>query len=292
MIKLIQTYFRVAARIAPKAAGNQAFELFQRPLNKKIRKKEMSFFKVAKRFKIKHYLEDIHCYELGNPSGKLVLLVHGWESNAASMSAIGLKLAEEGHHVILFNLPAHGFSKLKKANIKMCKEVFLEVINHLNPKQPFSVVAHSFGSAVTAYALSKTTHQVDQLIFLTSPNQITQIFEDFSNFIGLNSKAFQQLCNRAENIVHEPLSGIRADQLYKKIRYNRLLLIHDSEDRIIPKKNSIDIYNQWPNAELQLLEKTGHYKMLWDDKVINLVTDQLKIDQDENKKQSFYAMAF
>ncbi|MEO9968044.1 MAG: alpha/beta hydrolase [Reichenbachiella sp.] len=291
MIKLIQTYFRTVSSIAPKLAGNQAFELFQRPLNKKVRSKELSFYKVAKSFKIKHYLEDIQCFELGNPSGPMVLLVHGWESNAASMSAIGLKLAEEGHHVILFNLPAHGFSKLKKANIKMCKEVFLEVINHLNPKQPFSVVSHSFGSAVTAYALSKTSHQVDQLIFLTSPNKITQIFQDFSNYVGLNKRAHQQLCQRAENILHEPLEGVRVDQLSDKIRYNHLLLIHDSYDKILPKSNSIAIYNQWPKSEIQLLEKTGHYKMLWTDQVIEKVVNALK-EGDKKRIKSLYAVAF
>lgn len=292
MLKFIQFYFKIASAISPKLAGNQAFELFQRPLNKKIRKKEMSFFKVAKSFKVKYYLEDIQCYELGNPSGRLVLLVHGWESNAASMSAIGLKLAEEGHHVILFNLPAHGFSKLKKANIKMCKEVFLEVVNHLNPKQAFSIVSHSFGSAVTSYALSKTTHQVDQLIFLTTPNSITKIFEDYSSFIGINQKAHEQLCRRAENILHEPLDDIRVDHLGKKIRYNHLLLLHGTDDKILPKTNSIEIYNQWSKSELQLLENTGHYKMLWDDKVINRVLAQLTADGTTKKEKSLYAMAF
>lgn len=292
MIKIIKSYFRILSALAPKLAGNQAFELFQRPLNKKIRKKEMSFFKVAKTFKIKHYLEDIHCYELGNPAGPLVLLVHGWESNAASMSAIGLKLAEEGHHVILFNLPAHGFSKLKKTNIKMCKEVFLEMINHLNPKQPFSVVSHSFGSAVTSYALSKTTHQVDQLIFLTSPNSINKIFEDFSNFVGINEQAHQQLCKRAENILHEPLADIRVDLLGDKIRYKHLLLIHDSEDKILPKSNSIAIHSQWANSDLKLIEKTGHYKMLWNEKVINLVSEQLARSEKTKKDKSVYALAF
>lgn len=292
MIKLIQSYFKVASSIAPRMAGDQAFELFQRPLNKKIRKQELSFFKVAKSFKIRHYLEDIQCYEVGNPAGKLVLMVHGWESNAASLSAIALKLAEEGHHVILFNLPAHGFSKLKKTNIKMCKEVFLEVINHINPCQPFSVVSHSFGSAVATYALSKTTYQVDQLIYMTSPNSISKIFEDYSHFIGLNQKAYKQLCQKAENILHEPLDDIRVDQLGKKIRYKNLLLIHDVADKVLPKTNSIEIFNQWPNSEIQLLERTGHYKMLWNQKVINRVVDQLSGHQEKRKGKSLYAIAF
>lgn len=292
MIKLIQTYFRMASAIAPKMAGNQAFELFQKPLNKKVRKKELSFYSVAKSFKIKHYLEDIHCYELGNPAGPMVLMVHGWESNAASMSGLALKLAENGHHVILFNLPAHGYSTLKKANLKICKEVFLEVLNHLNPKQPFSVVSHSFGSAVTAYALSKTSYHVDQLIFLTSPNQITTIFEDFSNFIGLSSKAHKQLCQRAENILHEPLTKVRVDHLSEKISYDKLLLIHDTYDKIIPKSSAIDIYNEWPNSELQLLEKTGHYKMLWDDQVIEMVAKALSNNTEQQKDKSLYAVAF
>lgn len=293
MKNLIRTYFKTASAINSKMAANHAFELFQKPLNKKVRTKEKSFFKVAKKFKIKSPLEDIICYELGNPGGKMVLLVHGWESNAASMSGIGLKLAEAGYHVILFNLPAHGESKLKKLNLKIAKETFLEVLHHLNPMQPFSVVAHSFGSAVTSYALSKSTYHAEQLIFLTSPNKITRVFDDFSKFIGLNERAGSHLKQMASNLLKEPLEKVNVQDLGRKIRYDRLLLIHDEGDKVIPKEWSIDIYNRWDRAELHFIQNSGHYRMLWDTKVIDKITETLN-DNKTNREddRSLYAMAF
>lgn len=292
MKKMIQSYFRVTSTLAPSLAARHAFELFQKPLNKKIRKKELPFYDTAKKFTVKHHLEDIQCYELGNPKGPLVLMVHGWESNAASLSAIATQLAATGHHVVLFNLPAHGYSKLKKTNIKMCKDVFLAVIAALDPSEPFSVVSHSFGSAVTSFALSKTTYAIDQLIFLTSPNEITNIFKEYASFIGLGQKSFGLLCQKAEGILHEPLDHLKVELLGDKINYKNLLLIHDKQDRIIPMTNAEAIQKRWANAELQLIEQTGHYKMLWDDKVINRILLQLSKSREDQLKSAMYATAF
>jgi len=290
---IIRFYFRGLSVIVPKLAGSQAFELFQQPLNKKVRKKELPFYKMARHFTVKHSLEDIHCYELGSPSGKIVLLVHGWESNAASMSAIALKLAEDGHHVILFNLPAHGFSKLKKSNLKICKEVFLEVVNHLKPNQPFSVVAHSFGSAVTVYALSKTTYKVDKLIFLTSPNKIKTIFKDFGKFIGLNKASGRYMDQLASNLLKEPLENVAVANLGEKICYKCLLLIHDTDDRIIPISNSIAILNGWKQSMLHHVSGSGHYRMLWDQKVIDKISSTLQEQANQELKDyAHFAVAF
>ena len=286
MKTLIKFYFGLISRIAPRFGANQAFNFFQRPLNKKIRPKEMSFFKAAKRFKIQHYLEDIECFELGPNDGKLVILVHGWESNAASMSGIGLELAAEGYHVILFNLPAHGFSKVPKANLKVCKEVFLEVINHVNPSGPFSVVSHSFGSAVTTYALSKTTYHVENLVLLTSPNSMTKVFKDFADFINLSQRSFELMCDKANDLLREPLEQIEVEKISPQINYGHMTLIQDEFDKVVPKKDAIDIYNNWDRSSLELVSKVGHYRMLWNQKVISLIQSALKKGSSQHEDEA------
>ncbi len=282
MKTLIKHYFGLVSKLAPGLAARQAFNLFQRPINKKLRPKEQSFFKATKGFKIKHYLEDIQCYELGPNDGKLVVLVHGWESNAASMSGIGLELAEQGYHVVLFNLPAHGSSKLKKSNMKICKEVFLEVINHVNPSGPFSVVAHSFGSAVATYALSKTTYPIENLVLLTTPNKIKKVFKDYADFIKLGDKAYHLMCNQASNLLKEPVENLEVDQFHSKIRYDRMTLIQDEFDKVVPKKWAIDVYNSWERSDLKLVQNVGHYRMLWNREVIDLISNALANNSDEN----------
>lgn len=284
MKNIIRTYFSTLSRIAPRLAGHQAFELFQRPLNKKLRPKEMSFFKAAKSFFVRHHLEDIQCYELGSNSGELVILVHGWESNAASMSAIGLELAEKGFHVILFNLPAHGFSKLKKTNLKLSKEALLAVIGHINPLEPFSIVAHSFGSAVTAYSLSKTSYHVNNLVFLTCPDKLSQIFDDFGKLIGLSPKAQKILENKASALLNEPLRDISTQSVGPKVNYRHLTIIHDEADKVIPKYDSINIYNHWDRSTIQMVQNKGHYRMLWDSEVIDLVHKALTVNKIHKKE--------
>lgn len=276
MIAIIRIYFKMLSFLSPSLAGLAAFNFFQRPLNKKIRPKELSFFNAAKSFKVKYYLEGIHCFELGPNDGPFVLLIHGWESNAASMSAIGLQLAEEGYHVIMFNLPGHGFSKLKKTNIKICKEALLEVINHVNPSGPFSVVSHSFGSAVTTYALSKTTYHVNKLVLLTSPNRIMDVFKEYSDFVGLNQKAHEKLCKRASKLLREPLDELAVENLGEKIRYDHMTIIQDEADKIIDKQKAIAIDKHWNRSELIFVKKKGHYRMLWDEEVIDLTRKALQ----------------
>ena len=61
-----------------------------------------------------------------------------------------------------------------------------------------TVVAHSFGSAITTYTFSKEKYLVNKIIFLTSPNSVLDIFIDFKNLIKLSKKSFSLLLNTAQ----------------------------------------------------------------------------------------------
>ncbi|WP_109833153.1 alpha/beta fold hydrolase [Reichenbachiella versicolor] len=275
MKTLIKLFFKTTSFLAPKIAGRLAFDLFQKPLNKKLRDKEKLFFNNAESFSIKFPLEDIECYELGPTDGDLVILVHGWESNAASMSAIAEQLAQDDFHVIIFNLPAHGYSKLTKTNLKMCKDALMAVINHINPMEPFSIVSHSFGSAVTSYTLANTSHTINQLVFLTTPNKLTDVFLEFGSFIGLNQKSQKRLNDLASGILGEPLESLQIEKLGQRAQFKKLTIIHDKHDKIISIEKARRVHHEITSSELIETENKGHYRMLWDQEVINLVSKAL-----------------
>ena len=279
MIRLIRFYFKTLSIIAPNTAGSHAFELFQRTRKKGIRKIENRFYNMSRHFKVSHHLEEIDCYEMGNPDNPIVLLVHGWDSNAGSMGGIAFELVEQGYFVIAFNLPAHGFSKLKKTNIKMCREYFLAVTEKIYPNKPFSVIAHSFGSAVTSFALEDSRFEVDKLVFLTNPNKFHVFFEEFRDFIQLGEKAFATTIRKAETLIKRPINEMNIQDVSKNIKYNRLLLIHDRVDKVLPYKNSIAVQEKWENTDLLTIEKIGHYKMLWNEHVINSIVKFLEPTQ-------------
>jgi len=271
MIPLIRFYFKTLSLAAPTLAGKQAFSFFQRTNKNVIRKNERQFYNLSRHFRISHYKEDIDCYELGDPKNPLVLLVHGWDSNAGSMAAIAFQLVEQGYYVVAFNLPAHGFSKLKRVNLKICREYFLAVVEKMYPDKPFSVIAHSFGSAVATFSLANSRFEVNKLILLTNPNKFIEVLRGYQSFIKLSDKAFNVTLDMAEKLIGQPAADLNIEDMSNRINYDNLLLIHDRSDKVLSYQNSIAVKDKWKNSELVTLENIGHYKMLWNEHVIHSI---------------------
>ena len=96
ILVIIKAYFRVVSVIAPRFAAIHAFKLFQKTDQKKFKPSEELFYNSSSTFIAESTRGDIVCYENGDPNGKLVFLVHGWNSNAGSMFGIVEALVEEG----------------------------------------------------------------------------------------------------------------------------------------------------------------------------------------------------
>jgi esterase/lipase len=267
---ILRLYFKLVSLFAPKFAGAKAFKLFQKVRIKKIRKREEDFYNKANHFIVVLNKEDINCYELGAGNSDIVFLLHGWESNAGSLSKFAYQLAENNYRVISFDLPGHANYNLKYTNLAECKNAFINVIDFIKPNKPFSVLSHSFGSAVSAYTLSNLNYKIDKLVFLTSPNSILEIFTDFKKLIGLPNTAFSYLLEKADLLANEKIKYFSIDEKLKHFSFSKLLLIHDEYDKIIPFKNSEEIKTMHKvNSVLIKHKRIGHYKMLWNQNIID-----------------------
>lgn len=276
---LLRTYFRLVSFVSPNLAASQACRLFQRPIVKITRPLEQLFFEKVEKFQLDHSPEPIDCFELGSKDGDVIVLIRGWESNAGSMSAIATSLADQGFRVVLFNLPAHGQSKLKHANLKTCGEALDRVLNYYKYSGTPSIVSHSFGSAVATFTLARKGHEVDKFIMLSTPDKIIDIFNDFRKVISLGNGAFDNLLSRVKDILGEEIENIAIHSLTNQVKYKELNIIHDEYDRILPYANSLNVYRNSQKSTLTTLEKVGHYKMLWDTSVIRTVLATLTPNQ-------------
>ncbi|MCB0761283.1 MAG: alpha/beta fold hydrolase [Flavobacteriales bacterium] len=274
----IQTYLRLRIKatrlLGTRREADLAFELFQTVRQLPPRERELGLYHEAKLFRVSRPESDIPGYELGNPQGETVILVHGWESHAGSMYGIASHLAGKGYRVLCLDLPAHGKHAGKRTNLLECKEALKVFMNQLD--RPFHVVSHSFGSAVTSLALSELKVQALQLVFLTSPNEITDIFREFQRFVGLSEKAYQLVVSRAEGLLKSPLEEASVARRLSAARFEALTLLHDKHDQILPFSNSAAIQQQHPQAELIELDQVGHYRMLWNPAVYALVSQSLE----------------
>ena len=183
------------------------------------------------------------------------------------MTQIAEKLVAKNKRVITFNLPGHAFDEYAYSNLLECSDALKIVYDWLNPNQPVSFISHSFGSAVTAFTLDKYSLQADNLVFLTTPNRIEDVFNDFKSLVGLSSKAYRKLKDITQRKLGEKIEHVAVEDQIGRTDFNRLLLMHDQDDKVIPFKNSEAIHRKNKNSQLIPFKKVGHYKMLWNDEI-------------------------
>ncbi len=262
----IRHYLNFLSFLAPNFAGKQAVLVFSKVRKKSIRRKEQEFFDQADPFWVEREGENISCYELGNPEGKLLFLVHGWESNPGCFTQFLPHLGK--YRIIAFTLPSHAHNKETHTHLYECKDAFKLVLNHLAPTQEFHVVAHSLGSSVATFALSETNYKADKLVFLSANNDMIQVFQDFQKLLGFNNRVFDLLAKRIEKITGTKLAEMAVESRLKRVKFNELLLIHDKYDKIIPFEKSETLSKNVPNSTLIPFERIGHYRMLWNNEVL------------------------
>jgi pimeloyl-ACP methyl ester carboxylesterase len=268
MMQLIKPYFKTLSAISPRLASKSAFEMFMKVRKKDVRDREKPFYQEATTYEIPYQKEAIHCYAFGKPENDIVVLVHGWDSNVGCMYKFIEPLLAKNKYVIGFNLPGHAFYNANKTHLYDAKEAFKAFMNSLPKGRKIDIISHSFGSAVTAFGLSEMDLKINNLLFLTSPNRMEDVFIDYKNFIGLGEKAFSKLMDRADKILKEPLSLVNVENRLDLIDFKHLFLFHDKLDKIIPYKYSEAIHRSIDNSTLYSFEKLGHYKMLWNDDLI------------------------
>ena len=269
MMKLIKLYYQLISILSPKFAAKSAFELFKTVRKKDIRPREMPFYEQAKKYELQFENENLHVYEFGDSKNDTVILVHGWDSNAGSLFKFIEPLLEKNKHIICLNLPAHAHYKSSKTTLVECKNAIKTLIESLPNHHTISIISHSFGSAVTGYALGELGISVNNLFFLTSPNKIVKVFTEFKAVIGLGNKAYNYLITMTNNVLKESVDGLVIHTKLKQASFNHLYLFHDTNDKVISIKNSQEINDNISNSSLKSYKNIGHYRMLWNNELIN-----------------------
>lgn len=273
IIPFLRLFFRISSALNPKWAGRQAGLLFQRTKRMPLREQERPLLEESIAFNVPHDPEPVQAYQMGDPSGPLVFLVHGWNAHAGSMLAIGRRLATQGYRVISLDLPGHGKSRQKLGNLKVFADAFQAVIDYIEPIGPFSVVSHSLGSGVSAYALMRGQYQVDTFVMLTTPDRFETIFAEFANFLRLNKKAYEAMLDMFSDIIGRRVEAMRVPEFCQKVNFRHIRLIHGLQDKVLPFKNSEAFTRFVPEAEVYPISRTGHYRMLWQDNVLDLMME-------------------
>ncbi|RJY08274.1 alpha/beta hydrolase [Aurantiacibacter aquimixticola] len=192
-----------------------------------------------------------------------ILMVHGWTSAAAFMTAPITRLRAMGYNVVAYDMPAHGKSSGRRAELMDCVLALIAVADHFGPID--HVIAHSFGGPVTTLALTSEASAglTDEtgLIFIASPNRLGDVTEGFARYIGLTRDA-QAIF---EEMLVEPF-GVDLDAMDASLMLsdlpNPLTVLHSRDDREVAFDAAEKFAALGERVDLRALDGLGHRRIL------------------------------
>ncbi|WP_438711220.1 alpha/beta fold hydrolase [Aquimarina muelleri] len=270
----IKKVFSVLQKTSPRLAARIAFNFISKPKNGKLRGFEKSIIEIATQSSIRFKKFTIKTYSWGN-GNKKALLIHGWGGRASNFGAIIPNLTKNGYQVTSFDGPCHGDSTKRKTSFFEISDL---VKLFLQKEQYDLIITHSMGSAFALLAMSNLKYKVNQLIILTTPNRFLEFIGAAALHFGLTPKTTKLLINKVrKNSGYEPMT-LKTSRFIKDIEMQLVTFIHDKADKIISINTSKKVSDSIKHSNFIEIEGTGHFRMLWSKKVIEIIEKQIIVN--------------
>ncbi len=274
LLTAIRNITSILEFISPKLALSWTSKLFFSPrLSKKARIPDIPYLQQSwlSYQKITGVVDKCKVYTAGN--GPVVLLVHGWEGSTSNLSTLAKSLLAADLKVVLFDLPAHGFSPGKKTNLLEISHIIKKLAETEGGDGYFkAIIAHSFGAACAGHAIKKGV-KTDHFISISSPTNMDFIFDQFCSTIGASNKTKKGLIKQIEAILqgsYKEVSLIRLVAYFNK-KGIKGIIAHDVKDRLIPYAQAKELSTAWPEAQLITTKGYGHNRILINKEVIQAI---------------------
>lgn len=278
---------RGVAHLPPARAGDEAFRIFCTPELSQYRTPDHHLLIERARFHLRHarwervatQAGDVQAYVFEPDSGATgtVMLVHGWTSEAAFMTAFIEPLRRSGLRVVAFDLPAHGHSPGRRTNLAECARAMLGVADHYGPVR--ATVAHSFGGFVSLLVAEGGPplthgHPVERFVLISCPNRLGDVTLSFGAGLGLGRRAQRVYERHLERVGRRPVATFSTVELLRAVGVPALV-IHGRDDREVPYASAEAIANGSPSVRLLGIEGLGHRTILYAPPVFRAVMGEL-----------------
>lgn len=273
--------------LAPARAGDMAFRVFCTPELSQHRSADHDILTARARFHLRNSrwqvvetpAGEVQCY-VYEPDGEAlgtVMLVHGWTSEAAFMTAFTEPLRRSGLRVVAFDFPAHGHSPGRRTHLADCARAMLAVCDHFGPID--AVVAHSFGGFVALLVAEGGPplahgHPIGRYVLISCPNQLSEVTRNFGQTLGLCPSAQRVYERHLERVGHRPVATFSAAALLKNVDAP-VLIIHGRDDDEVAFRNAEEIAAAHPSARLLPFAGLGHRNVLFAPPVFRTVMNEL-----------------
>ena len=251
-------YVNLISIFAPRKAGKLAFKVFCTP------RKGRTFNKGQARIISQASQErlSLHDFELqtyawqGEDGAEKVLLVHGWDSNAARLRPGISTLRSAGYTVICFDAPGHGQSGSDTINGVLYAEAIEKVAKRF---QPNYVVGHSFGGmgAGNYFANFEDVVSIKRLILMATPSKLSRVLSDYYQLINLKERTQKAVDKYFKKEFGFDIEQFTIEEFAKKVKIPGLV-IHDKQDTTTPFQEGQFIHQNWEGSSLLAVDGAGH----------------------------------
>ena len=254
--------------VAPALGSRQAWRVFTTPRRLPTKAWEAPALADARRRTVVAETGPVAVYEWGPPAAPAVLLVHGWEHRASFWRAWVRPLLAAGYRVVALDGPAHGASAGRRTTLIEFGGAVQAVVNTAGEVR--AIVAHSFGAASVAGLPVRLVAgaPLPRLVLISAPVGPRVVAERFADFLHLPTELVRRFATHIERSTGRPAESFAVAAAGPGTGAERVLVLHDEGDEIIPFAESRQIVAAWPGAQLHATRGLGHNRILRDAGVI------------------------
>lgn len=255
-LKTYGFYINSLSYIYPKKAVRLSEKLISEPKKGKLDPVDLpQILQNSHRVRIVSDKFSIQTYTWKGVSDKIILLVHGWESNASRWSPLIAVLKKSGYTIMALDAPAHGLSDNEWFNVAKYSEAITEVIEHHNPE---IVIGHSIGGTASVFHQFKHhTPSIKKMVLMGSPSELITTVKKFAYLLGLNKKVIRLMDKKFEKDYGLSFKRFSVSQMVKSIEAEGLL-IHDRNDIVVKIRESRSIKSAWKQSKMIQTKGLGH----------------------------------
>ena len=210
-------------------------------------------------------------YEWGAAAAPAVVLVHGWEHRASFWRAWVLPLLAAGYRVVALDGPAHGASGGRQTTLTGFGGAVQAVVDTVGEVR--AIVAHSFGAASVAGLPVRlpAAAPLPRLVLLSTPVSPRVVAARFADFLNLSNDVVERFADHIQQTTGRAADSFAAAAAGPGIGAEKVLVLHDEGDEIVPFVEGQQIVAAWPGAVLHATRGLGHNRILCDAAVVQSV---------------------
>lgn|SRR5690606_31723577 len=269
LAKSVGLYINLLSYISPEKASVLAYRYFSQPREGRLERDRMPAILQEAEMTTFSLRDDLECHAYvwrGNEN--VILLVHGWESNASRWERLLPFLRSNGSTIVAIDGPAHGLSGGAEFNLIDYAAAIDKAVKYFNPN---CLIGHSIGGAACIFYQYKYNNTaLKKMVLLGAPSDLRTLVSNYVSMLSLNSRMVKLL----ENYFIQRFS-VKIDEFSARVFGGRInvkgIVAHDEEDTVVSFDEARKIASSWKHATFIPTRGLGH--SMHDDNLYRKLTE-------------------